>query len=392
MIMRLLLLFIVLITSVWLGVQLNHDPGYLLISINHWTIETTLWFALLSALILFFLLHGLLLLLNRLGQLPISYHSWRTKQRLLKAQATTQKGLIEFSEGYWSAAKNHLVKALPDTDAPLLNYLTAARAAQEMGENQLRDDYLREAQQAMPDAKIAVELTQAQLQLANQQWEQALATLRHLQSLAPHHPYVLKLLMHLYQEVKDWPQLIILLPEIKKNQLVSESKYEGLERYAYLQAMTDIIKLSQKEVLTDFVNKLPKSLRNDPELMACYTDFLLKNGEKELAESILRRCLRKHYHEKLILLYSELDINEKQLLFAEMLLKKQIPSASLYLCLGRLSSTNRLWGKAKNYFEKSIALQPTSSAYWEIGKLCERFGEQEKALQAYKEGLNLGLR
>lgn len=67
----------------------------------------------------------------------------------------------------------------------------------------------------MPEAKIAVELTQAELQLANHQWEQALATLKHLQDIAPRHPYVLKLIMQLYQEVKDWPQLITILPDLK---------------------------------------------------------------------------------------------------------------------------------------------------------------------------------
>lgn len=386
---RILLIFIILLVSVWLGVQLNHDPGYVLIALNHWTIETTLWIAVLGFVITFFLLHSLLVLINRLCHLPINYQRWKTKRRMQKAQATTRQGLIEFSEGYWSSAKNHLIKALPDTDSPLLNYLTAARAAQEMGENQLRDDYLREAQQAMPDAKIAVELTQAQLQLANQQWEQALATLRHLQDMAPHHPYVLKLLMHLYQEVRDWPQLIILLPEIKKNNIISPLAFEQLRHYAYLQAISDLVRLSQEDALTHLINKLPKELQNDPDIMACYCGFLIKNDQQELAEFNLRRCLKKHYHDKLIALYSEITLNESQLVFAESLLKKHSNSAALYLCLGRLCSTNNLWGKAKSYFEKSIAIEPGPKAYWEIAKLCERFGEQEQAMDAYKQGLKL---
>ncbi|WBV63404.1 hypothetical protein PGH43_00365 [Legionella pneumophila 130b] len=82
----------------------------------------------------------------------------------------------------------------------------------------------------MPEAKIAVELTQAQLQLANHQWEQALATLKHLQDLAPRHPYVLKLLMNLYEEIKDWQQLIALLPDLKKNHIISDQAFEQLQK------------------------------------------------------------------------------------------------------------------------------------------------------------------
>ncbi|WP_419421191.1 heme biosynthesis HemY N-terminal domain-containing protein [Legionella sp. D16C41] len=386
---RILSVFIIFLLAIWLGLQLSHDPGYLLIALNHWTIETTLSIAIISLVLSFIVFHFILLLLNRLAHFPERYHYWRTKRRAQKAQAKTRQGLIEFSEGYWQSAKNHLIKALPDTDAPLLNYLTAARAAQELGDYQLRDKYLREAQQSMPEAKVAVELTQAQLQLANQQWEQALATLRHLQSLTPHHPYVLKLLMYLYKEVRDWPQLINLLPELKRNQIVTAEAFEHLRKYAYLQAMSDLIKFSQTDALENFVSQLPKSLKNDPDLMSSYCEYLLETEQYDLAEFVLKRCLRKQYDEKLVALYGQFYINEEQLKFAESLLKKHPNSAALYLCLSRLSSASHLWGKAKTYTEKSLSLTPSPDAYIEIGRLYERLGEQQKACQAYRDGLNL---
>jgi len=388
---RIFFVFILLLISVALGVYFSKDPGYLLISINHWTIESTLLVAIMALIISFVLLHGFLVFLRQTTQLSSNYQHWRAARRVQKAQATTRRGLIEFSEGYWSAAKNHLLKALPDTDMPLLNYLTAARAAQEMGENQLRDNYLREAQQSMPDAKIAVELTQAQLQLANQQWEQALATLRHLQDMAPHHPYVLKLLMHLYQEVRDWPQLIDLLPELKKYSVISNAEFETLRQHAWLQAMTDLARLSQADALTDMVEKLPRPLQHDTDLMACYCSFLIQNNQTELAESILNRCLRRQYHDKLINLYSQIDGGEKQLQFAESLLKKHADSAALYLCIGHLCMTNSLWGKAKTCYEKSLNLHANPETYAALGRLYEQLGEQDKACQAYRQGLELKL-
>lgn len=386
---RLGMIFLLFLASIWLGIQLSHDPGYLLLTLNHWSIETTLWVALIGLIFAFFLLHGLLILGSKISKSPTTFRQWQDKRRALKAQAKTRQGLIEFSEGYWSAARNHLIKALPDTDSPLLNYLTAARAAQEMGDNQLRDDYLREAQQSMPDAKIAVELTQAQLQLANQQWEQALATLRHLQDLAPKHPYVLKLLMHLYKEVKDWPQLIALLPELKQNQVISKPAFERLRQQSYLQAISDLVKQGQVEPLTKMIAALPKTLVNDPQLMAEYCRFLIKQDQHQQAESILRRCLRKNYDEQLISLYGQVKESERQLAFAEALLKKQPHSAQLYLCLGRLSLNNHLWGKARTYFEKSIHLEASPEAYAELGKLLEGLSDQPGACAAYRQGLIL---
>lgn len=389
MMIRLLLIFLLLLASVWLGVQLYHDPGYLLVSINHWTLETTVGIAVPFLILLFLVLHGTLLLLHWIAHIPSSWSSWLTKRRIHKAQEKTRQGLIEFSEGHWLQAKTHLINALPGTETPLLNYLTAARAAQEMGDSKLRDGYLREAQQSMPEAKIAVELTQAQLQLANRQWEQALATLRHLQDLSPNHPYVLKLLMHLYEEVKDWPQLIALLPALKRHHVVPEQPFNQLEKHAWLQSMTDLIKQNQAEALTHLMEKLPRNLSNDPDLMAEYCRFLLNNHEDTLAESILHRCLQKQFNEQLITLYGQIKDDKPKLKFAEGLLKANPHSANLYLCLGRICKSNQLWGKAKTYIEESIKRLPTPEAYAELGQLLEQLNDKTGAYEAYREGLLL---
>lgn len=387
---RMLYIFALLVLAIYLGIQFNHDPGHVVISINHWTVEATLWVSIALLILVFIVLHGLLILFHKISLLSGNYGKWKSRRRSRKARQTTRKGLIEFSEGYWAQAKNHLIKALPDTDTPLLNYLTAARAAQEMGDSQLRDDYLREAQQSMPEAKIAVELTQAQLQLANQQWEQALATLRHLQDLAPHHPYVLKLLMNLYQEVRDWPQLIALLPELKKYKVVTGDAFDNLRQHTLLQAMSDLSKTSNQQALTNMVSTLPKKLKLDPELMACYCGFLIRNDQKIEAESILRRCLRKEFNNKLISLYGQFYTDEKQLAFAESLLK-QNNSAALHLCLGKLNLSNNLWGKARGCFEESIFLAASPEAYAELGKLYEQLGERDQACQAFRQGLKFSL-
>lgn len=386
---RALCIFLLLLISVFLGVQLHQDPGYLLIGINHWTIETTLWFALFALLGVFIVTHGVLQLIYKLLKTPSTIQRWNSRRLAHKAQAITRQGLIEYSEGYWKKAKNHLIQALPNTDTPLLNYLTAARAAQKMGDSQLRDHYLREAQQSMPEAKIAVELTQAQLQLANDQWEQALATLRHLHDLAPRHPYVLKLLIKLYEQVRDWPQLIALFPDLKKYNVVTPQELHRLQLNTYTQAMLDLGKQKQIDVLNELFNDLPKNISADPDIINTYVHFLLEAQNYSLAEEILQRHLRKEFQPKLIELYSMLPSNEHQLTFAESLLKKHPHSAALFLCLGRQAIAQHLWGKAKYYLEQSIQLAPNSRSYYELGTLYERLNDTVLACEHYKKGLEL---
>ncbi|MGL6035578.1 MAG: heme biosynthesis HemY N-terminal domain-containing protein [Legionella sp.] len=387
--MRIVVIFLLLLASVYLGIQLKDDPGYVLIGLNNWTMETTLWFALFSLAVLFLSLYTLICVCHKILATPKAINRWNKRRLTNKAQAKTRKGLIEYSEGYWDRAQNHLIQALPNTDTPLLNYLTAARAAQKMGDSTLRDHYLREAQHSMPEAKIAVELTQAQLQLANKQWEQALATLRHLHDLTPRHPYVLKLLMTLYQQVRDWPQLITLLPELKKQRLLTDWEFAQLQQQTYLNALDDSIKLRQPDAVNQLFKSLPRVLAHNPDITARYAQFLLQHQEYRAAEHLLRSNLRKEYSPQLIELYGFLPGNEQQLEFAESLLKKNAHCAVLLLTLGRLSLTLHLWGKAKLYFEQSIELNPESETYYELGALHEQLNEPFLACAIYKKGLAL---
>ncbi len=391
MMIRTLQIFVILLISAWLGVQLYHDPGYVLIAMNQWTIETTLGIAIPSLILLFLLLHSMLLLVHWLIHIPRSWRDWLVKHRAHNAQVKTRQGLIEFSEGHWLRAKNYLINALPGSETPLINYLTAARAAQEMGDSKLRDDYLREAQQSMPEAKIAVALTQAQLQLANRQWEQALATLRHLQDLSPQHPYVLKLLMHLYEEVKDWPQLIALLPALKRHKVITDEAFDELQKHAWLQLMIDLIKQNQTQALTELMANLPKSLANDPGLIAEYSRYLLSMHDDSQAEALLRRCLQKQFNETLIILYGQIKRDKPKLSFAEGLLKANPHSAALYLCLSHICKSNQLWGKARIYIEESINLRPSPAAFAELGELLEQLGDHAGACDAYRQGLLIAL-
>ncbi|MDP3562773.1 MAG: heme biosynthesis HemY N-terminal domain-containing protein [Legionellaceae bacterium] len=389
MIFRILMTFIILLAAVYVGVNLQHDPGYLLIAVNHWTIETTLWVAIPALLVFILLFHTLITLFYKITRIPANWHAWRLNRQAKKAQAKTRQGLIEFNEGHWELAKKHLINALPNADMPLLNYLTAARAAQEMGEHTLRDNYLRQAQKSMPEARIAVELTQAQLQLANHQWEQALATLKHLQDLSPHHPYVLKLLMQLHEETRDWPQLIALLPMLKRYQILANHTFKQKQQYCYLQALNDLIKQNQDIAIKEFIQTLPKELKYDVDITASYASYLLTQQQDNQAEILLHKCLQKQADEQLIVLYGQIKSDVADLGFIESLLKNHPHSAVLNLCLGQLCVSRQLWGKARAYFEESIKLHPSSKAYAELGKLFEQLHEGTAACDAYREGLFL---
>jgi len=388
---RMLLILLVLFVSIWLGLYVHGDPGYILLVFRHWTLETTVWVAGGAVVLSFALLHLFFLSYKKTIHLPASWHHWRVKHRAGRARNKTTQGLIEFSEGHWKLAKTHLMQALPNADTPLINYLIAARAAQELGDSKLRDDYLREAQQSMPDAKIAVELTQAQLQIAHQQWEQALATLRHLHDLSPRHPYVLKLLARLYEAIADWPQLILLLPDLTRHKALSNVDFNALQHRAYLGGLRGYVQQTEWEELNKLVENLPKHLKHDPELIAIYSRALMQQNKDAEAEAFLRRAFQKNYHDNLITCYSELKPACARLHVLESLLKHHAHSPALHRCLGKFYTAQKLWGKARTHLDQSLALAEAPETYAVLGELLEALHDIPGAFSAYQQGLNKAL-
>jgi HemY protein len=234
-----------------------------------------------------------------------------------------------------------------------------------------------------------VGLTQAQLQMDSLQWEQALATLKHLNSLNPQHPYILKLLSKAYSQLKDWEQLQILLPALQKTDVLSEKELEGLERSIY---QVLLVKSAQKgkDSLLQQWQAIPKKWQLSPALLENYTKFLIDCGETERAIALIEASLKKHWNPKLVEYYglAQGDHPVKQLLTAENWLKQHPQEPELLLCLGRLSMQGKFFGKAKEYLQEALKYAPLQSVvYKTLGEVQEALGDTRAALECYRKGL-----
>lgn len=380
---------ITLSLSILVGVQMYHYPGYVLISLGQWSLEMPVWFALASIFVLFIILNGISQIIHAFASLKYQLHRYKNRLSIKRCNQMTKQGLIDFTEGNWSKAENQLIKASVKSDTPLINYLAAAKAAQEQGNFKKRDQYLREAQTSMPDAKIAIELTQAQLLLANKQFEQTLATLKHLHTLLPKHPYVLKLLLKVYIELKDYEQMIQILPLIKKQKLISIKAIESIEEIAYCghfvrQSKTQSLKEVQKTW-----QSYPKTIRQKNFLIARYALFLIEQNEVDDAEKIIREALKVTWDASLTTLYGKCIANSnKQIAF----LKKQLgfypQKTEILEALGKHCQKEKLWGQALDYLSQSAKEKPSAALYFELAHVAKKLGNQEKAEAYQQKALN----
>jgi HemY protein len=381
--------FFALLVAVLVTLWVKQDNGYVLIGYGQWTVEGSLALFTLTLLALFLLLHITIRILSRLWHMPEQVAEWRRKRRSQRAQRALTRGLVELAEGRWKVAERHLTRYADQSETPLLNYLAAARAAQLQGEHARRDEYLHHAHESMPSADVAVGLTQAELQLAHQQYEQALASLMHVRSLSPKHNYVLKLLKRLYENLAEWKKLEEMLPDLRRRKVLSDKEYHELEARVCHERLKQ--ESGSVNALMQYWQNLPKELRQEQVMLIDYVCMMLALDAGPRIEPLIAASLQKVWSSELVELYGRIELKDPshQLAMGEGWLKQHPEDPVLLRCLAKLSLQNKLWGKARSYLEASIAISPTPESYQQLGLLLEHMGEKEKAMHCFRAGLGL---
>ncbi|MFV3404149.1 heme biosynthesis HemY N-terminal domain-containing protein [Pseudomonas sp. NY15463] len=379
-----------------LGIAIAKHSGYVLIAYGGFRYQSGLWAA-LGALVVLVLL---LLLLRYLVRLVLTstgaVNPWSGRNRRRRTRIAVEQGQLDLAEGRWASAQRHLQRAAESDRQPLLYYLGAARAANELGRVEERDNLLERALERQPQAELAVALTHAQLQMDRGETEGALEALQAMHERHPHNAQVLRLLQRLHQERGDWPALIRLLPELRKHKVLPASELAMLEQRAWgqnlnLAATRGEDQQAARQALERAWQQLTAAQRQEPQLVLAYAEQLRQLGAQGEAEQALRAALKRGYESHLARLYGLVrgDDPARQLQTAEGWLKEHPQDPSLLLTLGRLSLQNRLWGKARDYFESSLRMERNPEACVELARLLAGLGETERSNQLFQEGLGL---
>lgn len=315
---------------------------------------------------------------------------WFGGRKSTKARQQTIDGMIALSEGHWKTAESLLNKSASANNTQLINYLGAARAAQQQDNIKQRDHYLKLAAKSEPEAQMAVGLTQVELQIKSKEYENALAGLKHLKTINANHPFVLKLLHKVYSELADWKAITELLPKLKKYADYSEQEFQSLELSAWQERFTraEINESKGADKIIELWNQAPKHLKKDNRIAGI---FAKATDQVEQAEQAIKHSLKQQWNDELVEVYCQLDFDNpsKALNQAEQWLKNQSGNAELLYGLGSLSLKSKLWGKATNYLEKSVEINPSAKGYYALAQSYEESGHPINAQKTYQKGLEV---
>lgn len=361
------------------------DPGYVAIDFRGYTIETTvpgLTLMLLALALTFWLILKIIRAPRQLGEAAAAYRGRRAGQRFTQ-------GLIEIAEGNYAKGEKLLTRGAAKADAPLLNYLAAARAAQLQNQDARRDNWLKLAFEQEPQASGAILLTQAELQIAHEQYEHAQATLRQLDDEEGGNGQAVVLLARLFHERRDWRGLGELLPRLRRIGRPDKTILDEwtVDYHEFTLADT----ASHAGDVPRAWEDVPKNLRKRTRLQVAYLEGLASTGLHNKAALEVRQMLKSSWQPELVRLLGT-TISEDpgaQLQQAEKWLAKRPEDAALLLATGRLCMATELWGKARSYLESALAVQHTPEAYATYGQLLTQLGESNAAAEAYRKGLTL---
>ncbi|MGF1732740.1 heme biosynthesis protein HemY [Photobacterium kasasachensis] len=389
---KLLLLVAALIAGIVVGPMLAGNQGYVLISVANQTLEMSLTTLILIVVILFGSFFLLETILKRVLSVGSSTRGWLSGRKARKARQLTSTGLMKVIEGDWKQAEKLVVKAAKHSDAPLLNYLAAAEAAQSQGDANQRDEYLKLAAD-IDGQNLAVALTRAKLQFRQQQYEQAVATLQDIQHEHSRNPVLLALLKDCYLKLEDWKPLLAQLPQLEKLGVITAEEAAELQIKAECGLMTHITQQSGSEGLMGHWNSLNRKTKQRPELIACFVRLMSSHSADSEAYTVLRDALKKNNDEDLIELVPALNLADYHPAIVRLtdLLRYDSSNPSTYSALGQLYMREEKWEEAKQHFEKAIELRPNMADYGYLVDVMEKLNDSKAAADLSRQALTLAL-
>ncbi len=369
-------------------VAARYNSGYVLVVFSTHRIELSVNFAVLLLATVFAALYVLVRALSAALRLPAEVRRFHENRRTEQGRTAFMAGLQAYLEGRSGRAEKSAAEALDLAYEPALSAVVAARAAHETRAFEARDRYLARVEDSGESAEYLRRITQAELLLDERRYLDALAV---LEKIKDKHTASLRLELKAHQLARNWDRVEALLPLLDKRNVYDAAALAQLQRTATAELLKR--RAIDLERLREAWQKVPAELAVDELVAKAAAECFLQLGAGDEARRIIEATLERQWDSQLVLLYADglgasaFDRIQK----AESWLPKHARDASLLMTLGRLCAHESLWGKARSYFEASLAVEPSHTAHLELARLSTAAGEHDGAQRHRDAALQLTL-
>lgn len=352
------------------------DPGYVLIHLRGTSLQMTA----VSALVILLLAWAVIAALVTLIRWPFGALN-RRHRRLSRRRLAD--GLVALIEGRHGEAERDLNRAAryPSVRGPAL--LAAAEAAERHGESTRALESLDLAAQETPRA---ARVLRARLLRRAGRASEAVALLAPEANTSALTPAGWIEFAEASLETRDARNALRALDPLQKSGELGARAFADLEARivaAYVASAPDGASLAT------LWSQLPKGQRRIPAAVDAYARQAARFGQGMAAMDELESSLRREWSPALVATYGSLGTEdlEQRLRRAEGWVDTHPNDAALLTAVGRLCVRAHLWGKAKPYLERALAIAPNADAWEALGDVYVGEEHPELAQRCYRNAL-----
>ncbi|AKL14187.1 putative protoheme IX biogenesis protein [Phytobacter ursingii] len=391
--LKVLLLFALLIAGIVLGPMIAGHQGYVLIQTDNYNIETSVTGLVIILVLALVVLFALEWLLRRIFRTGAHTRGWFVGRKRRRARKQTELALIKLAEGDYQQVEKLMAKNADHAQQPMVNYLLAAEAAQQRGDEVRANQHLERAAELSENDPIPVEITRVRLQLARNENHAARHGVDRLLEITPRHPEVLRLAEQAYIRTGAWSSLLDIIPSMAKANVGDEAHREALQQQAWIGQMDQARADLGSEGLRSWWKNQSRKTRHQIPLQVAIAEHLIECDDHDTAQAILLDGLKRQYDDRLVLVIPRLKTNNPEQV--EKVLRQQIKTQGdrpmLWSTLGQSLMKHGEWKEACLAFRAALKQRPDAFDYAWLADCLDRLQQPEEAAEMRRDGLLLTL-
>ena len=325
---------------------------------------------------------------EELGVRRYGFHG--TSHRYVSQRAHS---LLNLAEGDYQQVEKLMAKNADHAEQPVVNYLLAAEAAQQRGDEARANQHLERAAELAGNDTIPVEITRVRLQLARNENHAARHGVDKLLEVTPRHPEVLRLAEQAYIRTGAWSSLLDIIPSMAKAHVGDEEHRAMLEQQAWIGLMDQARADNGSEGLRNWWKNQSRKTRHQVALQVAMAEHLIECDDHDTAQQIIIDGLKRQYDDRLLLPIPRLKTNNPEQL--EKVLRQQIKNVGdrplLWSTLGQSLMKHGEWQEASLAFRAALKQRPDAYDYAWLADALDRLHKPEEAAAMRRDGLMLTL-
>lgn len=391
--LKILLLFALLIAGIVVGPIISGHQGYVLIQTDNYNIETSVTGLAIIMILTMVVLFAIEWLFRRIFRTGAHTRGWFVGRKRRRARKQTEQALLKLAEGDYQQVEKLMAKNADHAEQPVVNYLLAAEAAQQRGDEARANQHLERATELAGDDLIPVEIARVRLQLARNENHAARHGIDKLLEITPRHPEVLRLAEQAYTRTGAWNSLLDILPSMAKANVSDEEHRTALEQQAWIGLMDQTLADRGSDGLREWWKNQNRKTRSQVPLQVAMASLLIESDDHDTAQQIIIDGLKKQYDDRLVMLIPRLKTNNPEQL--EKVLRQQIKSVGdrplLWSTLGQSLMRHGEWQEASIAFRAALKQRPDAFDYAWLADTLDRMHQPEEAALMRRDGLLLTL-